>query len=141
MTTPSATADLATALQRDTRFVAAILFGSVAHGRARPDSDVDIAVLYADPAARNSVDHDFLTTLGQLGMAARRDVHLVDLEQADCGFRRRIFATGTTLFDRSDGRLRKLLASTLIEYFDWAYARSVIDMAQRRQLGLTERHG
>jgi hypothetical protein len=66
---------------------------------------------------------------------------LIDLEQADCGFRRRIFATGTTLFDRSEGRLRNLLASTLIEYFDWAYARNVIDTAQRRRLGITEHHG
>lgn len=133
--------DFLDALENDPRVAAALVFGSVARGTARPDSDVDIAVLYSDPSARDSINRDLLQILGRLGIAARRDVHLIDLEQADCAFRRRIFATGTTLFDHSGHRLRNLLAATLIEYFDWAYARNVIDTRHRETLGLGEHHG
>jgi predicted nucleotidyltransferase len=132
---------LADALQSDPRVSAALLFGSVARGQARPESDVDIAVLYAGPSARDSFNRELLTVLGRLSIAAQRDVHLIDLEQVDCAFRRKIFATSETLFDRSRGRLRNLLAATLIEYFDGAYTRNVIDAGHREKLGLAGRHG
>lgn len=128
-------APLVEALTLDTRFAAAILFGSVARGTARPGSDIDIAVLYADEAARSSAAADPLTLFGQLGLTARRDVHLVDLERVDSALRRSIFGTGRTLFDRSARRLRELNAATLLEYFDWAYARRVIDEGHRNRLG------
>ncbi|NIR31471.1 MAG: nucleotidyltransferase domain-containing protein [Gammaproteobacteria bacterium] len=134
MSEDSLTSQLATALEGDARLEAAILFGSAAAGALRADSDVDVAVLYADEDARRSVNGELLSVLGRLGLAAGRDVHLVDLERADCELRRSIFARGQTLFDRSGGRLRQLLARTLQEYFDWEYARAVIDAAQRRRL-------
>ena len=40
----------------DTRFSATVLFGSAAAGRTRPQSDVDVAVLYAGDEARRQVD-------------------------------------------------------------------------------------
>lgn len=134
MSDDSAVSRLTAALERDLRFDAAILFGSAAAGALRPDSDVDVAVFYADEGGRHSVNGEILTVLGHLGLAARRDVHLIDLERADPELRRSIFARGHMLFDRSAGRLRELLVRTLQEYFDWEYARAVIDAAQRRRL-------
>jgi uncharacterized protein len=126
---------LAATLRGDARIAAAILFGSAASGRLRPDSDVDVAVIYADAEARDSVEKDLLMTLGRLGTVAGRDVHLIDLDRADCALRRKIFATGSTLFDRSNGRRRDLAVQTLLEYFDWEYARRVIDESHRWRLG------
>lgn len=127
---------LTEALDRDQRFAAAILFGSIARGTARPDSDVDVGVLYACDDARAAANAGLIDLLGQLGITARRNVHLVDLLHADSALRRSIFASGRILFDRSGRALRDLKVNTLLEYFDWAYARSVIDESHRRQLGL-----
>ena len=127
---------LTQALARDPRFTAAILFGSVAKGTARPSSDIDIAVLYVNATARASAEADVIELLGQLGIIARRDVHLVDLEHADSALRRSIFATGRVLFNRGGSALRDLHVATLLEYFDWAYARQVIDEGHRRKLGI-----
>jgi len=133
---PHSVSALAAALEDESRLDAAILFGSAAAGALRPDSDVDVAVLYADDDARRSAESELLTLLGRLGLTVGRDVHLVDLENADPELRRSIFARGRALFDRSGGRLRRLLERTLREYFDWEYARAVIDAAQRRRLGV-----
>ena len=135
MSVDSSIPRLTRALEDDARFEAAILFGSAAAGALRPDSDVDVAVLYTNEDARRSVNDELVTVLGRLGLAGGRDVHLVDVERADVELRRSVFARGRTLFDRGDGsRLRQLLARTLQEYFDWEYARAVIDAAQRRRL-------
>jgi len=53
----------------------AILFGSQARGRARPDSDVDVAVLVAPGA-------DLLQLAADLGAALGKAVDVVDLDQA-----------------------------------------------------------
>jgi predicted nucleotidyltransferase len=132
--TPNLESLIAT-LRADARIAAAILFGSAAAGRLRADSDVDVAVMYADAKARDSFERDLLMMLGRLGAAAGRDVHLIDLERVDCALRRKIFASGSTLFDRTNGRRRDLAVQTLLEYFDWEYARRVIDESHRRRLG------
>ncbi len=134
MVDDSAMQRLADALAREPRFAAAILFGSVARGTARADSDIDIGVLIDSAAARTSLEAELTDVLGAFGLIARRNVHLVDLTAADSALRRSIFATGQVIFDRSRHRLRDLHAATLIEYFDWEYARRIIDEGQRREL-------
>lgn len=126
--------ELLKVLRADERISAAILFGSAARGALRADSDVDVAILAADADARARLEHDLLDTLGKLGLAARRDVHLIDLEDVDPALRRAIFADGRRLFDRSGGRLRELEIGTLIEYLDGEYHRRLIDEGQRRRL-------
>jgi predicted nucleotidyltransferase len=126
-------------LHADAAIVAAIVFGSAARGQLRADSDLDLAVLYVDGGARQAAARSPLLELGRLGVVAGRDVHLIDLRSADSALRRSIFASGTCLFDRSNGALRNLEHRTMIEYVDWEYARRVIDAGQRRRLGLA--HG
>ena len=48
--------DLTNVIDADPRFGAAIVFGSVARGTHRPDSDLDLAVLYANDGSRESVE-------------------------------------------------------------------------------------
>lgn len=57
----------------------AVLFGSVARGEARPESDVDVAVSFGKPM---SADLRMAVT-GLVAEAAGRSVDLVDLESAD----------------------------------------------------------
>lgn len=126
--------ELLKVLLADGRVAAAIVFGSAARGSLRGDSDFDVAVLTTDADARAQLGHELLETLGILGQAVRRDVHLVDLEDADPTLRRTVFATGRRLFDRSGGRLRDLETRTLLEYLDGEHHRRLIDAGQRRRL-------
>ena len=134
MSRPIDLSDLTGVVEDDHRFAAAIVFGSVARGMSRPDSDLDLAILYADDDARETVERDLLTVLGRLALAAHRDVHLIDLERCDAGLRRAVFESGRVLVDRAQRRLRDLRAATGIEYLDWAYARKVADAAHARRL-------
>lgn len=52
----------------------ALLFGSQASGKARPDSDVDVAVL--------GEDLDVFDLYGDLSLATRREMDVVDLSRA-----------------------------------------------------------
>ena len=126
--------ELSKTLRADDRIAAAILFGSAARGTLRADSDVDVAILTSDADARARLGYDLLDTLGSLGQAVRRDVHLIDLQDADAALRRTILAEGRRLFDRSGGRLRELEIGTLVEYVDGEYHRRLIDEGQRRRL-------
>lgn len=139
MSTETELESVADVLRDDPRFAAAIVFGSVARGCPRPDSDLDLAVLYADPAARGSADREWLTLTGRLALAAGRDVHLIDLEAADAGLRRAALDGGRVLLDREPRRLRDLRVATGIEYLDWAHARRIADDAHARRL--SRRHG
>ncbi|MCB1748997.1 MAG: nucleotidyltransferase domain-containing protein [Gammaproteobacteria bacterium] len=125
---------LAGSLADDPRIAAAIVFGSCARGRARPDSDLDLALLAVDDAAAQSLAADHFTLLGTLGALAGREIHLVDLAGVDATLRRAVFAHGVTLFDRSAGALARLRGATLVEYLDGDYLRRVVDAAQRRHL-------
>ena len=124
------------ALQAEPSVAAGIVFGSVARGTARPDSDLDLALLYRDEAARRASGDDLIGLLGRLGVVAGRAVHLVDLQIADAALVRRIHAEGRVVLDRSAGGLTDLFARRLIEYFDWQYAREVVDADQVRRLGV-----
>ena len=76
------TLDLAPALailrREAPEIVGVYLFGSVADGTDRPDSDVDLAIYAGRPLARMRV----LDLQGAVADALRRDVDLVDLASA-----------------------------------------------------------
>lgn len=71
-------------------------FGSAAAGVARPDSDLDLAVLSAaplDPLDRWSLQEEIAALLG-------RDVDLVDLRAASTVMRVQVLANAVLLLDR-----------------------------------------
>ncbi|MBI5525614.1 MAG: nucleotidyltransferase domain-containing protein [Deltaproteobacteria bacterium] len=120
-------------LAEDDRVVAAYLFGSFARGSLRPDSDIDLALVYRDDEARSAVETDLLTMLGRLAVAAGRDVHVVDLERAGHVLRFQVFQGGAELFNKQPEKTKRLLEHTVIERFDWEYAMKVMDRAYAAQ--------
>ena len=62
--------------------VYATLFGSLARGAARPDSDIDIAVSFGKPMTSDLR----MALIGLVAEVAGRSVDLIDLEKADGPF-------------------------------------------------------
>jgi hypothetical protein len=98
---------------------AAYIFGSVAAGRARPDSDVDIAVLVDRrvPPARMLAYR--LKLMTDLGSALRRsDVEVVILNQAPPLLAHRVLSKGKLVFERSASARVRFQVRTASRYFD-----------------------
>lgn len=74
----SAIAAIRSVLERDPRVRLAMLFGSLAAGRTRPDSDVDIAIM-ADRPLSAELKAEWI---GALAAATGRPVDLIDLRTA-----------------------------------------------------------
>ena len=73
----------------------ALLFGSVARGRARPDSDLDVAVL--------GRDLDLPTLAADLSLAAGREVDVVDLAEAGYPLLRALLRDSVVLHQGAPG--------------------------------------
>lgn len=69
------------------------LYGSYAKGKARPNSDVDLA-FYAN---QQSDPYEIFLLANQLAMQLRKDVDLVDLRTASTVFRAQVISTGELL--------------------------------------------
>jgi uncharacterized protein len=98
---------------------AAYIFGSMASGRARPDSDIDIAVL-VDRRVRSVQSLNYrLKLLADLGAALHRtDVDLVILNQATPLLAHRILSRGKLIFERSASARIRFQVGTASRYLD-----------------------
>ncbi len=85
----------------------ALLFGSQATGRSRPDSDVDVAVLA--PSA------DWYGLMNDLTDALGRDVHLVDLQRAGVPVLDEILRHGVVVHEAAPGRAAAWRSRTLLQ--------------------------
>jgi predicted nucleotidyltransferase len=93
------------------------LFGSVARGTMRLDSDVDVGVLYRDPPP-GTLDAAPLELEGQLERAVRREVQLVVMNGAPPDLVHRILRDGVLLAE-PDRRARIAFeVRARNEYFD-----------------------
>lgn len=90
----------------------AVLFGSAAAGRARPDSDLDIGVGGADLPLRAR-----LQLAVALERALRREVDLVTLEGATPLLRFEV-AGGRRLWERRPGAFASFAARAVLEFDD-----------------------
>lgn len=105
----------------------AILFGSMASGRQRPDSDLDLAVQAARPL---TAEHK-LALVGQLALASGRAVDLVDLRTVGEPLLGQILSRGRRLLG-SDEAHAALLRRHLLDAADFLpYAQRMV--TERRQ--------
>jgi predicted nucleotidyltransferase len=100
------------------------LFGSCASPDARPDSDVDVAVLMPsslEPVRRRGLQEKLATRL-------HRDVDLVDLREASTVLRQQVVQTGRLLHDGAPFERQLFEAHTLNDYADlqW-WRRGILD--------------
>jgi predicted nucleotidyltransferase len=97
--------------------VAVWVFGSQARGSARPDSDVDIAVLRGKPASGTLAD--LATDLAlDLERTVEREVDLVVLDDADVELVHRVLRDGVLVLDRDRPRRIAFEVRKRHEYFD-----------------------
>ncbi|MCP3962624.1 MAG: nucleotidyltransferase domain-containing protein [bacterium] len=125
---------------------ALLLFGSRARGRARPDSDLDVAVL-SDETSREEADgssersglHGDLrirvaAALAHLSPAPWNRVDVVLLEQAPDTLRQRVMEHGRMILCRDPDRWKALRVRTMKEYGDREWARRMYRQGLRRRI-------
>lgn len=92
--------------------IAVYVFGSLAAGTLTADSDVDLAVLAAQPLAAEARWHLAQTLAMELG----RDVDLVDLRQASTVMRVQVLGSGKLLLELDRGARQEFEAVALAAY-------------------------
>lgn len=98
---------------------AAYVFGSVATGRVRPDSDVDIAVLIDRRVLPAHMLKYRLKLMADLGAVLRRsDVDVVILNEAPPLLAHRVLSQGTLVCERSPTARVRFQVRTAARYFD-----------------------
>jgi predicted nucleotidyltransferase len=112
----------------------AALFGSHARNRARPNSDLDVAILptTADPTCRRRLVTRAAAALSGLVPSGRVDVVLVD--EAPELLRQRIFKHGRVVLQRNPADWRAWRVRTMREHGDREPYRRMLRNAQARRL-------
>jgi uncharacterized protein len=103
---------LVDALSAHEEVVAIILFGSVARGRARKDSDIDICII----TRRNTPEAAKMDLLGY--GSAKTDISL--FHDLPVTIRFSVIRDGRILCCRDPEELRRIMADTVREYLDIA---------------------
>ncbi|MBI2377697.1 MAG: nucleotidyltransferase domain-containing protein [Deltaproteobacteria bacterium] len=120
----SSLANLCDRLRRDfadhSEIAAAWLFGSVARGEARADSDLDVAVLLASPTATAADHSDVLLRLAlDLEADSGRRVDLVVFGTQGVIFCHRVLSEGILIFESDPVRRADFESTTVVRYIDF----------------------
>lgn len=107
---------LADTLRGESRVVAAWLFGSRARGTARPDSDVDVAVLL-DRAPEGFEDQPWELE-ARLAERVGLSVQLVVVNRAPADLVRRVLRDGVLLVDRDRAARLRFEVAARNAYYD-----------------------
>ncbi|MBX3705057.1 MAG: nucleotidyltransferase domain-containing protein [Pseudomonadales bacterium] len=111
--------------------LAIYLFGSAARGDARPNSDLDIALL----TAPGGIISDTLGLMADLAGALGREVDLVDLRRASDVLRMQVLREGSTLYAANPHEVLGWEAEAMTRYGH--YRREVRDiLADFEQTGI-----
>jgi predicted nucleotidyltransferase len=104
------------------------LFGSVARGRIRPGSDVDVALLL--PPGRKLSPDELLATMSELEGLTHRSVDLSVLNtETQLVHAKEVVTTGVCLFARSQERIRVFEMQVLSEYARFLEDRAPVEAA------------
>ena len=95
------------------------IFGSVASGRARPDSDIDIAVLVSEKIMRGDPWKYRLDLMARLmDVLKRDDVDLILLNEAPPLLAHRVLSRGKLILERSASARVAFQVRTVNRYLD-----------------------
>jgi hypothetical protein len=104
--------------------IAVYLFGSVARGDSRADSDVDVGILFAaDPPATLAAPQFVLE--GELERVLHAPVQVVALNRAPADLVHRVLRDGRLLLDRDRAARIRFEVQSRNEYFDMAHIRAL----------------
>jgi uncharacterized protein len=108
------------------------VYGSVARGNARPDSDVDLAVLL--PPGHKLPDR--LRLIAKLANALGRDIDLVDLREVGDFLRMEVIGQGETFYVADPDRLLGWEAQAISAYREHRFhIREILDDFSRTGVG------
>jgi predicted nucleotidyltransferase len=106
-------------MSRRREIQAAYIFGSIASGRTRPDSDVDVAVLVSGRIQPDNLFKYRLKLMADLGSALHRsDVDVVILNEAPPLLAHRVLSKGKLIFERSPSARVRFQVNTANRYAD-----------------------
>jgi len=121
-------AAIASVLERHPSVTMAILFGSLAAGRGRPDSDLDLAVSSTVPLTVQAR----IELIDELAAAVGRPIDLIDLNQAHGPILQQVLTTGRLMLCRNRTEYAELLRRQAYDEADvMPYYRRIL--ATRRQ--------
>lgn len=137
---PSVVARIESVLRRHPEVLFAYVFGSVAKGTARPDSDIDVAVYLASSAEDEPGGSSLEITERGLDLEAElesefgRRVQIVPLNTAPVALRQNVLATGNHLFSRDDRARNSFYVRHARRYYDMENARRIFDRYRNRRI-------
>ncbi len=122
-------AELAKTLAAELAIELAVLFGSLAAGRPRPSSDVDLAIRWAPGATAERR----AAVLARIEREMRRSVDAIELDQAPPLLRMEIARHGVVVLERVAGAWSGVRARAMLDWWDFApYARIMHEAARAR---------
>ena len=108
-------------LQAEPALAAAWVFGSVARGEARAESDLDVAVLLREPSADAlSMRRELMRLAANLERAVGRRVDLVVLGLHDPIVAHRVLSEGQLVLDADPERRIAFTSDAVARYLDWS---------------------
>jgi len=91
-----------------------VLFGSVGRGGARPDSDLDVAIVPSRPFSAM----DEARLIDAVARISGREVDLVRLDRTEDVVLRREIARGTPLHEAAPGTFARFAADAMLAWLD-----------------------
>lgn len=116
-------------LLNHTQVSAAWLFGSMATGKARKNSDIDIAVLFIPGLSKYKHFDLRLSLAGELARLTGRDVDVVDMQSAPLYLQHQVRKTGRLIVEKGHEYRVDFDVRSRREYFDLA---SVLELRNER---------
>jgi predicted nucleotidyltransferase len=110
----------------------AILFGSLAAGRAHPNSDLDLAVLATTPLSAQAR----INMIGDLALAFGRPVDLIDLSRTHCPLLQQILTRGRLILCKDRSEYAEVIRRMVYEEADvMPYYRRILAARRKTWIG------